>query len=48
MVAGGIHIGDNVQISAGTIVLENIPDNCIVAGNQAKIVKICDNVGDQV
>ena len=50
----GVTVGRNpshtkgVQISAGTIVLENIPDNCIVAGNPAKIVKICDNVGDQV
>ena len=39
VIAGGIHIGDNVQISAGSIVLENIPDNCIVAGNPAKVVK---------
>lgn len=39
VIAGGIHIGDNVQISAGSIVLENIPDNCIVAGNPAKVIK---------
>ena len=39
VIAGGIHIGDNVQISAGSIVLENIPDNCIVAGNPARVVK---------
>ena len=39
VIAGGIYIGDNVQISAGSIVLENIPDNCIVAGNPAKVVK---------
>ena len=28
-----------MQISAGSIVLEDIPDNCIVAGNPAKVVK---------
>lgn len=39
VVAGGIRIGDNVQISAGSIVLEDIPDNCIVAGNPAKVVR---------
>ena len=38
VVAGGITIGNNVRIAAGTVVLENVPDNCTVAGNPAKII----------
>lgn len=39
IVAGGIRIGNNVRVAAGTVVLEDIPDNCMVAGNPAKIIK---------
>ena len=31
-------IGENVMISAGSVVQEKVPSNCIVAGNPAKIV----------
>ena len=31
-------IGENVMISAGAIVKEKVPSNCIVAGNPAKVV----------
>ena len=31
-------IGDNVMISAGAVVKEKVPSNCIVAGNPAKVV----------
>lgn len=31
-------IGENVMISAGAIVKEKVPSNCIVAGNPAKII----------
>lgn len=33
-------IGDNVTIGAGSVVTKDIPDNCIVAGNPAKIIKL--------
>ena len=35
----GAVIGDNVVIGAGSVVQGNVPDNCIVAGNPAKIIK---------
>lgn len=38
-VIGRIKIGDNVIISANAVVTKEIPDNCVVAGVPAKIVK---------
>lgn len=35
----GITIGDNVIIGGGSVVTKNVPSNCIVAGNPARIVK---------
>ncbi|MBA7557870.1 2,3,4,5-tetrahydropyridine-2,6-dicarboxylate N-acetyltransferase [subsurface metagenome] len=34
-----IKIGKNVTIGAGSVVIKNIPDNIIVVGNPAKIIK---------
>ena len=31
-------IGENVMVSAGSVIKEKIPSNCIVAGNPAKVV----------
>ena len=39
VVAGGITIGDNVTIGAGSVVLKDVPDNCCVVGNPARIIK---------
>lgn len=39
IVIGNITIGDNVTIGAGTIVVKSIPDNCVVVGNPARIIK---------
>ena len=39
VVIGGIHIGNNVKIGAGTIITKSIPENCIVVGNPAYILK---------
>ena len=36
---GGIHIGDNVTIGAGAVVNKDVPDNCVVVGNPARIVR---------
>lgn len=35
----GIKIGENVTIGAGSVVIKNIPDNVIIVGNPAKIIK---------
>ena len=35
----GIHIGDNVVVGSGAIVTRDIPSNCIVAGNPARIIR---------
>ena len=36
---GGITIGDNVIIGAGSVVTKDIPSNCVVVGNPARIIK---------
>lgn len=35
----GVHIGNNSIVAANSVVTKNVPANCIVAGNPAKIVK---------
>lgn len=39
IVLGGVTIGKNSVVGAGSVVTKNIPDNAIYAGNPAKIVK---------
>lgn len=36
---GNIHIGDNAIIAAGSVVVKDVPENAIVAGNPAKVIK---------
>lgn len=38
-IVGDIHIGNNVIVGAGSVVVKDVPDNCVVAGNPAKIIK---------
>lgn len=38
-IIGGIRIGNNVKVGAGSVVVKDVPDNCVVAGNPAKIIK---------
>ena len=38
-ILGPVKIGNNVTIGAGSVVVKDIPDNCVVAGNPAKIIK---------
>ncbi|MFM4704347.1 acyltransferase [Aeromonas bivalvium] len=38
----GITIGKNSMVGAGAVVTKDVPDNVLVVGNPAKIVKILD------
>lgn len=35
----GVTIGNQVVVGSGSIVTKDIPDNCIVVGNPAKIIR---------
>lgn len=39
-ILGPVHIGNNVTIAAGAVVVSDVPDNVIVAGIPARIVSI--------
>lgn len=39
IVIGDIRIGNNTFIGAGAVVTKNVPDNCVVVGNPAYIIK---------
>ena len=39
IIIGDIVIGNNVIIGAGSVVTKDIPDNCVVVGNPARIIK---------
>lgn len=39
IILGGITIGDNSVIGAGSVVTKDIPANCFAAGNPAKVIK---------
>ena len=38
-IIGNVRIGNNVVIGAGSVVVKDVPDNCVVAGNPAKIIR---------
>ncbi|MDO5463801.1 MAG: DapH/DapD/GlmU-related protein [Akkermansia sp.] len=38
-IIGGVKIGNNSVIGAGSVVVKDVPANCVVAGNPAKIIK---------
>jgi len=39
IVFGGISIGNNVIVGAGTVLNKNVPSDCTVVGNPARIIK---------
>ena len=38
-IIGDVIIGNNVVVGAGSVVVSDIPDNCVVVGNPAKIIR---------
>lgn len=42
VVVEGVHVGKNAVVAAGAVVLEDVPDNAVVAGMPAKIIKMKD------
>ena len=38
-VIAGVTIGDNVTIGAGSVVVKNIPSNCVAVGNPCKVIR---------
>lgn len=39
IIMSGIKIGDNVIVGSGAVVTHDVPSNCIVAGNPARIIR---------
>jgi len=45
-ILGGVTIGDGAVIAANTVVVKDVPEYCVVAGNPARIIKdnrLCQN-----
>jgi len=42
IVGKGVCIGDNSIVAAGSVVVDDVTDNCIVGGNPARIIKRID------
>lgn len=45
-IIGGVEIGDNVIVGAGSVVTKSIPPNCIAAGNPAKVIRTSLNAAE--
>ncbi len=43
-IIGPVHIGNNVIIGAGAVVVKDVPDNCIAAGNPARVIRYVEPV----
>ena len=39
----GVAIGNNVVVAAGAVVTKDVPDNCVVGGVPAKIIKTIED-----
>ncbi|WP_294964464.1 sugar O-acetyltransferase [uncultured Flavobacterium sp.] len=41
-IIGGVTIGENSVIAAGSVVTKDVPSNVVVAGNPAKVIRLID------
>lgn len=39
IITAGVTIGENSMVSVGSVVVEDVPDFCVVVGNPARVVK---------
>lgn len=44
----GVHIGNNVVVGARSVVTKSIPDNSVVVGSPARVLKSIDEYFDKV
>ena len=47
IILGGVEIGNNCRIGAGTVVTKSIPDNCVVVSQPSRVIQkdYLDNTG---
>jgi len=38
-IIGGVRVGNNVRIGAGSVVVKDIPDNSVAVGNPARVIR---------
>jgi len=43
VVIEGVHVGKNAVVAAGAVVIDDVPDNAVVAGCPARIIKMKDD-----
>lgn len=39
-IIGNVKIGNNVTVGAGSVVVKDLPDNCVAVGNPAMVIKM--------
>jgi len=44
VILGGVTVGDNSVIAAGSVVVKDIPANCLAGGNPARVIRNIDRV----
>ena len=47
VVIEGVHVGKNAVVAAGAVVIDDVPENAVVAGCPARIIKMKDDKAAQ-
>ncbi|HFD6582848.1 DapH/DapD/GlmU-related protein [Legionella pneumophila] len=42
IIVGGVTVGENSVVAAGSVVTKDVPSNKLVAGNPAKVIRSID------